>query len=269
MERLLDRVARELEHRPRRSAPAQFDPARADALRGRASCSATASRSSTTAAIIRACQEKALELADYDGFRERQRAARDEGRFIGIGVANYVEGTGLGPFEGVTVRVLASGKVAVATGATNQGQGTRTTLSQIVAERARLPPRRHRHDDRRHRSASRRASAPLPAAQAVNAGCSAHDRRRQAVRKQIVALAARTLDVTGERNRSRRRPGDRARAATNRRSASAIWRGWRRAFPAFRCRPDRPPASNIPPITRRRRPPIAPAPTSSKSRSTP
>ena len=79
-------------------------------------------------------QEQALALADYDGFRERQQAALDEGRFIGIGIANYVEGTGLGPFEGVTVRVLPSGKVAVATGATNQGQGTRTTLSQIVAE---------------------------------------------------------------------------------------------------------------------------------------
>src|SRR5216684_2524755 len=55
-------------------------------------------------------------------------------RYLGIGIANYVEGTGLGPFEGVTVRVLPNGKVAVATGATSQGQGTRTTLSQIVAD---------------------------------------------------------------------------------------------------------------------------------------
>src|SRR5271154_340092 len=79
-------------------------------------------------------QETALALAGYDGFRQRQRAALDQGRLIGIGLANYVEGTGLGPFEGVTVRVLPSGKVAVATGATNQGQGTRTVLSQIVAD---------------------------------------------------------------------------------------------------------------------------------------
>ena len=75
----------------------------------------------------------------------------EQGRLIGIGIGNYVEGTGLGPFEGVTVRVLPSGKVAVATGATNQGQGTRTTLSQIVAEQARLPHRGHRDDGRRHR----------------------------------------------------------------------------------------------------------------------
>ena len=69
------------------------------------------------------------------GFRARQSDARAEGRYLGIGIGNYVEGTGLGPFEGVTVRVLPNGKVAVATGATSQGQGTRTTLSQIVADR--------------------------------------------------------------------------------------------------------------------------------------
>src|SRR6202008_4658403 len=79
-------------------------------------------------------QRRALALSDYEGFRARQTKARAEGPCLGIGIANYVEGTGLGPFEGVTVRVLPNGKVAVATGATTQGQGTRTTLSQIVAD---------------------------------------------------------------------------------------------------------------------------------------
>src|SRR6202011_626667 len=78
-------------------------------------------------------QARAVALSDYDGFRARQASARAEGRFIGIGIGNYVEGTGLGPFEGVTVRILRNGKVAVATGATSQGRGTRTTLSQNVA----------------------------------------------------------------------------------------------------------------------------------------
>ena len=80
-------------------------------------------------------QTRAIALADYGGFRARQAAARAAGRYIGIGIGNYVEGTGLGPFEGVTVRILRNGKVAVATGATTQGQGTHTTLSQIVADR--------------------------------------------------------------------------------------------------------------------------------------
>src|SRR5262249_11116534 len=79
-------------------------------------------------------QARALALSDYPGFGARQAAARTAGRYLGIGIANYVEGTGLGPFEGVTGRVLPNGKVAVATGATSQGQGTRTTLSQIVAD---------------------------------------------------------------------------------------------------------------------------------------
>src|SRR5262249_17641601 len=79
-------------------------------------------------------QTRALAPSDYAGFRARQARARARGRYLGIGVGNYVEGTGLGPFEGVTVRVLPNGKVAVFTGATSQGQGTRTTLSQIVAD---------------------------------------------------------------------------------------------------------------------------------------
>ncbi len=86
-----------------------------------------------------ACQEKALALARYDDFPARQAAARQQGRFIGIGIGNYVEGTGLGPFEGVTVRVLQNGRVSVRSGAAPQGQGHRTTLAQICAERLNLP----------------------------------------------------------------------------------------------------------------------------------
>ena len=81
------------------------------------------------------CQQMALDLADWNGFAARQISARAQGRYIGIGMGNYVEGTGLGPFEGVTVRVLQNGKVAVRSGAAPQGQGHRTMFAQIVAER--------------------------------------------------------------------------------------------------------------------------------------
>ncbi|MGA7790627.1 MAG: xanthine dehydrogenase family protein molybdopterin-binding subunit, partial [Xanthobacteraceae bacterium] len=134
-------------------------------------------------------QDAALTLAGYDGFRDRQRAALDQGRLIGIGLGNYVEGTGLGPFEGVTVRVLPSGKVAVATGATNQGQGTRTTLSQIVAEQVGC-----RIDDIimtvGDTGAIAQGVGAFASRQAVNAGCSAQI-AGETVRKQIIALAAR------------------------------------------------------------------------------
>ena len=140
-------------------------------------------------------QKTALELAGYQSFRERQRVALDEKRFIGIGLANYVEGTGLGPFEGVTVRVLPSGRVAVATGATSQGQGTRTTLAQIIAEQVGCSI-----EDVVMTIGDTAAIAhgvgAFASRQAVNAGCSAVI-AGQAVRTQLIALAARALGVNG------------------------------------------------------------------------
>jgi carbon-monoxide dehydrogenase large subunit len=81
-----------------------------------------------------AALETALSMSAYRGFPQRQKAALAQKRYIGIGVGSYVEGTGLGPFEGVTVRVLEDGKIAVYSGAAPQGQGHKTMLQQIVAE---------------------------------------------------------------------------------------------------------------------------------------
>jgi aerobic carbon-monoxide dehydrogenase large subunit len=138
-------------------------------------------------------QRRALVLSDYDGFRARQTKARAEGRYLGIGIANYVEGTGLGPFEGVTVRVLPNGKVAVATGATTQGQGTRTTLSQIVADQVgcRIEDIVMTAGDT---AAISQGVGAFASRQAINAGSSALI-AGASVRKQIVALAARVLGV--------------------------------------------------------------------------
>jgi aerobic carbon-monoxide dehydrogenase large subunit len=81
-----------------------------------------------------ACQAQALELSDYANFAARQKAARAAGRYRGIGLANFVEGTGLGPFEAATVRVLPTGKVLVYSGSSPQGQGHKTTLAQVCAD---------------------------------------------------------------------------------------------------------------------------------------
>jgi CO/xanthine dehydrogenase Mo-binding subunit len=78
--------------------------------------------------------EMALDRIGFGTFRERQRAARADGRHIGLGVACYVEGTGIGPYEGAHVRVEPSGTVYVATGLTTQGQGHQTTFAQIAAD---------------------------------------------------------------------------------------------------------------------------------------
>ena len=77
--------------------------------------------------------EQALRLLDYEGYRVRQRTQAGTVKRIGIGLACYAQGTGLGPFEGATVRVDSSGKVWVTIGVTAQGQGHATTLAQICA----------------------------------------------------------------------------------------------------------------------------------------
>ena len=66
-------------------------------------------------------------------------AARAEGRRVGIGLACYVEGTGVGPYEGAHVQVETTGKVKVATGLTTQGQGHQTVFAQIVADELGVP----------------------------------------------------------------------------------------------------------------------------------
>ena len=77
--------------------------------------------------------EKALALLPYDEWRRRQKARAGGARRIGVGLACYAQGTGLGPYEGATVRVDPSGKVYVYIGVTAQGQGHATTLAQIAA----------------------------------------------------------------------------------------------------------------------------------------
>ena len=83
--------------------------------------------------------EKALDLitetVDLAGFREEQEAARAEGRYLGFGIGFYVEGTGLGPYEGGHVKVHPiTGKVYVTTGLTSQGQSHETVFAQIAAD---------------------------------------------------------------------------------------------------------------------------------------
>jgi carbon-monoxide dehydrogenase large subunit len=82
---------------------------------------------------------KARDAIDLPALRERQRALRAEGRYLGVGFAMYLEMTGLGPFEGAAISVRNSGRVQVATGAPSQGQGHATTFAQIAADALGVP----------------------------------------------------------------------------------------------------------------------------------
>ncbi|HET9662435.1 MAG TPA: xanthine dehydrogenase family protein molybdopterin-binding subunit [Thermomicrobiales bacterium] len=78
--------------------------------------------------------DKAKELIGYDALRAEQAKQRKDGRYLGIGVASYVEICGFGPFESSTVRVEKGGAVTIYTGISPHGQGQETTFSQLAAE---------------------------------------------------------------------------------------------------------------------------------------
>jgi CO/xanthine dehydrogenase Mo-binding subunit len=137
-----------------------------------------------------------LREVDYAGFEARREAARAEGRRIGIGLACYVEGTGIGPYEGAAIDVHGDGTVTVATGLSSQGQGHETMLAQIAGDELGVPVERIRvttGDTRRigfgvGTFASRTAVVSGNAVQKAAAE----------VRRQAAELAARLLEADPE-----------------------------------------------------------------------
>ena len=92
-------------------------------------------------------QRKAMELVEYDAFRERQRRAREEGRYLGIGFSVFVEQgawtaamakvNGFGEYgflDSVDVTMEPDGSVTVTTGLHSHGQSHETTFAQLAAD---------------------------------------------------------------------------------------------------------------------------------------
>ncbi len=78
--------------------------------------------------------DKLKKLVGWDDFAAYRAEAESQGRRVGLGIGCYVEGTGVGPYEGGHIQVETSGRVNVSTGLTSQGQGHQTVFAQIVAE---------------------------------------------------------------------------------------------------------------------------------------
>ena len=88
-----------------------------------------------------AALEKALAaLGGVAAFRARQEAARRDDRWLGLGLGCYIEGTGVGPFEGAVIRIDSDGRVYASSGACPQGQGMETIFAQIVADAWKVRP---------------------------------------------------------------------------------------------------------------------------------
>ncbi len=83
-------------------------------------------------------------LADfgYEEWRRRQRETAAGPRPIGVGLAAYVQGTGVGPFESADVRIDSTGTVHVYIGVSSQGQSHETTMAQIAAAELGVDPER-------------------------------------------------------------------------------------------------------------------------------
>jgi carbon-monoxide dehydrogenase large subunit len=138
--------------------------------------------------------EKAAAMVDYERFvREEQPQLRKTGRHVGVAVSCYVEGTGIGPYEGARVTVEPSGEVRVATGVGTQGQGHFTALAQIVADELGVDVEKVRvvTGDTR---AFHWGTGTFASRGAVVAGTACHA-AATSVRNKIQDLAARVLGV--------------------------------------------------------------------------
>jgi carbon-monoxide dehydrogenase large subunit len=139
-----------------------------------------------------ATMEAALERADWAGFASRRSQGQAAGLCRGIGIANYVEATGRGPYEGVRVEISRNGRILVTTGATAMGQGTETMLAQIVAN--------HLGGDlslisvRTGYTDSPLGFGGFNSRQTVVAGASAHAASLQ-VREKLLRVASHALEV--------------------------------------------------------------------------
>lgn len=136
---------------------------------------------------------KALEMVDYQNFRENQKELKKQGKWIGIGISSYVEGTGAGPFEGAHLSVDISGHVIAHLGSASQGQGHETVFAQIAADDLGLSP------DNITVRVGETSVLPLGAGtyasrSAVNAGSAIHGASLK-LREKVLKVAASLLDA--------------------------------------------------------------------------
>jgi len=147
--------------------------------------------------------ETALETIDYDDWRERQAKARDDDRYVGIGIASFVEDTGQDPGvpESGHVAFEDDGTVRVAAGTADQGQGHATTFATLVASELGIETDDVTHDEGSTESVE--VGAGTFGSRSVAVGGSAIAESAREVRERARELAAHhfeadTDDVTFE-----------------------------------------------------------------------
>ncbi len=137
-----------------------------------------------------------LDALDLQRTREEITTARADGRRIGLGFGAYVEGTGIGPYEGASVSIDPDGTVAVATAHGSQGQGHETIFAQIAGDELGVPVEQVRvvTGDTRRLGFGVGTYASRTAVVGGNAVLMAS----QELRRQAARMAARILEVAPE-----------------------------------------------------------------------
>jgi aerobic carbon-monoxide dehydrogenase large subunit len=91
------------------------------------------------------CLDVLLDKVDVAAFRAEQAAARRQGRYLGLGIATYIEptagSTGVAVLmsESAQIRIEPTGRVSAVVSTHSQGHGTQTTMAQVIAERLGVP----------------------------------------------------------------------------------------------------------------------------------
>ncbi len=93
--------------------------------------------------------DKALELADYAGFKQRRREAGKRGKYRGFGICCLLEHSGGAPLESAMLSFPGDGTLTLTLNVQNTGQGHATVFPRVIAERLGVPADkiRHRHGD--------------------------------------------------------------------------------------------------------------------------
>jgi carbon-monoxide dehydrogenase large subunit len=141
-----------------------------------------------------AAMDKAVAMIGYEKFvKQEQPRLRKQGRQVGLGIVSYIEGTGIGPYEGARVTIEPSGVVRVATGVGTQGQSHYTTFAQLVSDVLGMDPSKVQviTGDTREFGWG---TGTFASRGAVVAGNAVHE-AAILVRKKILALASQVLGV--------------------------------------------------------------------------
>jgi carbon-monoxide dehydrogenase large subunit len=154
--------------------------------------------------------QRALDAVGYEQLREEQDRLRAEGRYLGIGVAHFVEINGLGPskvmhmsgfevggYESGVVEVQPDGTVVLATGVVSHGQAHQTTLAQIVADQLGVHPDKVTVVQGDTSQTPYSPSGTIASRSAPNAGGAAMLAAKK-VREKLLRVASHMLEVAVE-----------------------------------------------------------------------